>query len=170
MTMPMPPPAIRAAIPEDLLLLPAVEEAADAPFAALGIGPLPPPGGVDELRAARHVLVAGRPPIGFARLEEVDGVAHLEQLSVHADHHRRGVGSALLRAACATAAGEGHRAITLITYRDVPWNAPFYARHGFEPVPEEELTPGLRELRRHEGELGLDRFGARVVMRAVLPG
>jgi GNAT superfamily N-acetyltransferase len=82
-------------------------------------------------------------------------------------HARHGIGTALLDAACRHAASHGHRAITLITFGAVSWNAPFYARHGFAPVVE--LTPGLAELRRHEAELGMDALGPRVVMRRALP-
>ncbi|WP_018347566.1 GNAT family N-acetyltransferase [Longispora albida] len=154
---------VRVASAEDLALLPAVETAADEMFDGMD---LPPAGSAGELAAARLVLVAGDPPAGFARVEIVDGLAHLEQLSVHPEHGRRGLGGALVEAACAWAAAEGFPAITLITFADVPWNAPFYARHGFEPLTE--LTPGLGELRAHEGELGLDALGTRVVMRREL--
>jgi hypothetical protein len=47
-------------------------------------------------------------------------------------------------------------------YADVPWNAPFYAGHGWRPLTV--LTPGLQALRRHEEELGLDRHGRRIAM------
>jgi hypothetical protein len=63
---------------------------------------------------------------------------------------------------------QGADRVTLITYTDVPWHAPFYARHGWRPV--HQLTPGLRALREHETALGLDRHGTRTVMsRSVSP-
>src|ERR1039458_4853842 len=58
--------------------------------------------------------------IGTTLKNGVGGGAHLEQLSVHPDHARRGVGRALLRAGCAWAAAQGHHELTLATYRDVP--------------------------------------------------
>jgi hypothetical protein len=55
------------------------------------------------------------------------------------------------------------------SYADVPWNAPFYARHGWRTTTR--LTPGLRAMRAREVELGLDRHGERVAMvRPVGPG
>jgi GNAT superfamily N-acetyltransferase len=153
---------IRRARADDLALLPTIEAAADELFTAGGIGPLPPPGDVEALAAALLVLVAGDPPIGFARLEEVDGQAHLEQLAVDPRHARRGLGSRLLHAAVLAAREEGYERLTLITFRDVAWNGPFYARHGFAPV--EHPTAGLKRLRDHERQLGLDDLGARVVL------
>jgi hypothetical protein len=56
----------------------------------------------------------------------------------------------------------------LCTFADVPWNAPFYARHGFVSLAESESTPGLLELRQREVSLGLDALGRRTVMRKLL--
>ena len=163
------PAAIRPAGPDDIALLPALEAAADRAFENINRGPLPPPGELADLTHAHHLLVTGTPPIGFARLETIDGHAHLEQLSVHPTHARQGAGTALLLAACRWAADQGHPTITLCTFADVPWNAPFYARHGFTPIPDTELTPGLRALRLREQELGLDALGERTAMAKTLP-
>src|SRR5688500_7797587 len=57
-----------------------------------------------------------------------DGTAHLEELDVVPEQGRRGIGSALVEAACRWASANGHLAITLSTYRDVAFNAPYYAR------------------------------------------
>lgn len=155
---------VRRARIDELALLPALETAADQLFDDVGRGALPPTGELDELIDAHCVLVAGTPPVGFARLEIVDGHAHVEQLSVHPAHGRQGIGASLLLAACQWAADEGHSTITLCTFADVPWNAPFYARHGFAPVPDDGLTPDLRAFRQRERELGLDALGPRTVM------
>ena len=163
-------PPVRPASTEEFALLPAVEEAADRLFAEAGLGPLPPVAESADFPAALAVLVVGDPPVGFARLDLVDGAAHLEQLSVHPDHGRRGIGAELLAAACRWAADHGHDAMTLCTFADVPWNGPFYARHGFTPLAEPALTPGLRDLRGREVGLGLDALGRRIVMRRLLAG
>ncbi len=126
--------AIRTARPGELALLPPLEAAADTVFSRLAIGPLPDPGSVEDLAAALVVLVAGDPPHGFASIRALAGGAHLEQLSVHPDHGRRGIGRALLRAAVDWAAAASYGELTLATYRDVPWNAPFYASEGFQEV------------------------------------
>ncbi|MEV4414245.1 GNAT family N-acetyltransferase [Catellatospora sp. NPDC049609] len=154
---------VRRARAAELPLLVEVELASDAPFHEAGIGPLPPPGSVEELAEAACVLVAGDPPVGFARLGEVDGLAHLEQLSVHPDHSGRGIGTVLLKAACEWAAQSGYQAMTLTTFADVAWNGPYYARRGFTVLTDP--TPGLAAIRRHEAELGLDALGPRHAMR-----
>jgi GNAT superfamily N-acetyltransferase len=159
--------AVRVAEAEDLARLPAVEAAADELFIPLGITDLPAPATADERAAAWRVLVVGRPVVGFAVLELLDGAVHLEQLSVHPAHSRRGSGGALLAATVAAAREHGADRVTLLTYGDVPWNAPFYARHGWRVVPPS--TPGLRALRAREIELGLDRYGRRVAMARETP-
>jgi GNAT superfamily N-acetyltransferase len=154
---------IRPAAPADLERLPAIEAAGDALFAAAGIGPLPPaPTDPAHYAGARMILVVGDPAVGFASLDEVDGAAHLEQISVLPDHGRSGHGAALLEAACAWAA-ERYDVMTLCTFAEVPWNRPFYARHGFEVI--DDLGPGLQALRAKEARVGLDALGTRVVMR-----
>ena len=55
-------------------------------------------------------------------------------------------------------------AVTLTTFRDVPWNAPYYERLGFRSLSETELTPELAEVRAREAEPGLDPE-TRVCMR-----
>lgn len=55
-------------------------------------------------------------------------------------------------------------ALTLTTFTDVPWNAPYYQRLGFRTLSDTEVTSGLRRIREHEATLGLDRW-PRAVMR-----
>ena len=127
-----------------------------------GSGRCPGPGTVEEFAAALVVLVAADPPVGLCRIDAIGDGAHLEQLSVHPDHARRGIGRALLRAGCAWATEQGYRELTLATYRDVPWNGPFYASEGFVevgPVDDWHLARGLEP---EEPVMG--RFGTRVLM------
>jgi GNAT superfamily N-acetyltransferase len=154
--------AIRVARPDDYPALRAIEYESEELFLEIGIGPFTPDAG-DHLEGSAVVLVAGDPAVGFASVGMVDGVPHLWQLSVLPAHGRRGVGTSLVRAVCEWAASAGHRAVTLTTFRDVAWNAPFYARLGF--VVTEALPPGLAAIRDQERVLGDDDFGPRVAMR-----
>ena len=46
-------------------------------------------------------------------------------------------------------------AVTLTTFRDVPWNAPFYTRLGFAMLDELTLPAGLAAKREQETRHGL---------------
>ncbi|WP_310741152.1 GNAT family N-acetyltransferase [Microbispora sp. H10670] len=157
---------IRQAEPADLAALPEIERAADGMFAPLGI--VFPPGTtvVEECDDPARVIVAGRPPVGFALLGVVDGLTHLEQIAVHPGHANQGIGTRLLKAVSATAAAPQtrNRAVTLTTFRDVPWNAPWYARRGFRVIQPSEWGPELSALVEHERALGIE-VAPRVVMR-----
>jgi predicted N-acetyltransferase YhbS len=89
---------------------------------------------------------------------------HLEELDVHPDHGWRRLGTRLVRTVCEWASVRGYRAVTLTTFRDVPWNVPFYARLGFEEVPGALLSPALRAILEDEAKRGLAR-SRRVAMR-----
>ena len=56
--------------------------------------------------------------------------------------------------------------MTLTTYRDLPWNAPFYARHGFAVVPPAEWSTALAAVAAKEK---VTPGSGRVVMRRALP-
>jgi 4-diphosphocytidyl-2-C-methyl-D-erythritol kinase len=82
-------------------------------------------------------LTDARVPVGFVWLddEERGGEAiALAEIDVLPAYGRRGIGAALLEHACAWARAAGYRRVDLGTLADVPWNAPFYARHGFRQV------------------------------------
>jgi GNAT superfamily N-acetyltransferase len=151
---------IRQATAEDARSLAALERAADAAFTTSGFGS--PPRSSPGHEAAAAIFLTGEPPAGFAAVTVVDGLAHLEQVSALPAFTRCGLGSALVTAACEWSARQGFPAITLVTYRDVPWNAPFYARRGFV---ETARTPELAALRASEKARGLDELGIRIAMR-----
>jgi len=161
-------PRPRPAAESDFTLLPDIERSADTLFEVAGYGVVPPPCTVEELEAADAVIVVGEPPVGFARIDVLDGEPHLEQLSVHPRSMKRGVGSALLAAVDAWVASNGYRTITLRTFADVPWNGPYYGRRGWIEVPDEALTPALARLRDIEIGQGMPTMGRRIAMRKSL--
>ena len=110
------------------------------------------------------VAVSDAHPVGFAHVKLLEpGRAHLDELDVHPDHGRRGVGRRLVGAVCDWAASSQLEAVTLSTFQAPPWNAPFYASMGFRMLPERELTPALRRIVADEIRRGLDPT-LRVVM------
>ena len=88
----------------------------------------------------------------------------MRQLSVVPAYARRGIGRGLLDDVAWWAAAEGLPALTLTTFRSVPWNGPYYARCGFRELAGAELTQGLVGLLAAEAALGLDPAD-RVAMR-----
>jgi GNAT superfamily N-acetyltransferase len=154
---------------DDLARLVVVSQAADVMFAAFGLS-LPPDDPTDELLRAEHVLVAGSPPVGFAVVNTVDGRAHLAGLGVHPEFGRRGVGGRLLTAACALATELGRPAMTLTTFVDVPWNAPWYAARGFVELPVDRWGTGLRDLWATEVAAGIVVAPRLVMIRSLRSG
>lgn len=160
---------VRLALPTDLPSVQGVEEAADQVFAGLmdiSTWGSPPTG---EARAAEpgFLLVAAAGDaadevVGFAHVLVLGGHAHLEQIAVLPDRSRQGIGSALLEDVCRCASAQGFGQVTLRTFADVPWNAPFYARHGF--VLLETEPPWMAPLQEAEERVGLTRQGTRVAM------
>lgn len=69
---------------------------------------------------------------------------HIAELSVGANWQRQGIGRRLLIEVAAQAALLGAQRLTLTTFIDVPWNAPYYRRLGFMPIAAERLSPSLR--------------------------
>ena len=157
---------VRAAARSEFPLLAEIDERADVIFRTAGYDlpdiPLDPA----DLARASAVFVAGRPPVGFVQIEEVDGLAYIVELAVIPKWMRQGIGTALLERACEWARTHDYPAIALTTYTDVPWNAPYYARRGFVEVTD--FGPGLQAERDAERRLGLDDVGPRVVMRREL--
>jgi len=103
-------------------------------------------------------------PVGYLIADIVDGNLHIEQVSVHPRSARRRVGRRLLDHLADQATATGIPALTLTTFTDVPWNAPYYTSCGFATRDDNDLTPGLRAIRQREAAHGLDRW-PRVCMR-----
>lgn len=163
---------IREAASDDAEMIQAIEVSADALLIdVLGAPEWPPPGDPNErLGQPGFVLVletaADASPLGFVHVLDVDGHAHLEQLSVRPESGRKGHGRRLVDAAIAEARDRGYSRMTLRTYAEVPWNAPFYASCGFlESIPESGFQLGLVET---EASLGIDRYGRRIQMTVEL--
>ena len=172
---------IRLAKSADVSVLPLVERRAALQFndwlAETGLTPaiLEDVSTLEELEDARQrgqLWVASQSNaelIGFAQVIVLDHVAHLDELDVVPEHSRMGVGSRLLDTVCAWARGAGFPKITLSTFRNVPWNRPFYERRGFSTIDVRHLGPEHLALVAAERARGLltDR---RVMMERRLAG
>lgn len=99
-------------------------------------------------------------PVGFLMAEIVDDCLYVAEVNVHPRRAREGLGRQLID----HAATGGYPAQILTTFRDVPWNAPYFQRLGFVILADDEVTPGLRAIREYQATIGLDRW-PRVCMR-----
>ena len=157
---------IRPARPADLATLRDIELAAGQTFREIGMpdiaeDDLPSIDDLDEYRRAGRAWVAvddGDRPVAYLIADRVDGNFHIEQVSVDPAHAHQGIGRALIEHLADLARAEGVRSLTLTTFTDVPWNAPYYERCGFRRLTADELTPGLRAIREWEAQHGLDRW------------
>ena len=164
---------VRPTRPGDVTALPAIERAAGERFrdypelAWLAEG--------DVISAEQHLDYAERglswlalandQPVGFILAELHASSLFIVELSVHLDWQGKGIGRRLIACVADHARKRGLASLTLTTFRDVPWNAPFYARLGFEMITT--LTPELREKREEETAHGL-AYDARCAMRLPL--
>lgn len=152
-----PAPVIRPALPGELPAIIAIDDATAPLFVQVGLvfdfDDDHPFIQAEHAAWARH-LREGRVfvttdtaglPAGFIALGFVDGQAYIEQVSVHPTHMGRGLGRALIEHAKAWARTHGSSSLWLNTYAHVPWNAPYYQRLGFMPVPADAWGPQMRQ-------------------------
>jgi GNAT superfamily N-acetyltransferase len=166
---------IRSGRAEDVPVMQEIEVAAGRAFAEVGMDavagddPLPVEVLLGYQRDGRAWVATDEAdhPVAYLIALVVDGVAHVEQVSVHPSHAGKGIGAALIERAADWARASGSPALTLTTFADVVWNAPYYERLGFRRLGDEELTPGLRAIRAEEAAHGLDAW-PRLAMRREL--
>jgi GNAT superfamily N-acetyltransferase len=166
---------IRPAREDELPLLIEIERAAGAMFRDLGMNAVADddPGSIEELapfqRAGRALVYPDKQdrPVAYLLLGAIDGYAHVEQVSVHPSHGRRGIGRQLIEAADRWACEHDLAGLALTTYARVPWNAPYYERLGFQTWPDPEVPPGLQAVREHEAQRGLDAWPRVVMVRSL---
>ncbi|MCP1243211.1 GNAT family N-acetyltransferase [Acetobacter lambici] len=80
---------------------------------------------------------------GFLSATPYGNDLHIQEMSVALAAQGQGLGRRLLHAACKAGQLLGLRRVTLTTFANVPWNAPFYASAGFCIVPPNALDARL---------------------------
>ncbi|WP_175968734.1 GNAT family N-acetyltransferase [Burkholderia sp. BCC0322] len=169
---------IRPATREDAAAMAAVEVAAAQRFRDIGMAEIADAeptdtaavlARIDDARA--YVAVDARGAcVGFAFYRLLDAQRlYLEELDVAPSHAGQRIGARLIEQVTARAAQEGIAEVVLSTFRDAPWNAPYYARLGFEVLDDAMLDDMLRTIRAYHVSLGLDET-QRVFMRLRVPG
>ncbi|WP_419319893.1 GNAT family N-acetyltransferase [Caulobacter sp. ErkDOM-E] len=163
-------PTLRDARPEDIETVRAIERASAQRFIGLMDALAADEPSSPEVLAARIaaggllVAIDADAPIAFVMFRPVEDGLYIEQIDVLPAFAGQRIGARLLDAAADTARTRGLSALTLSTFREVPWNAPWYRRLGFIDIADVALTPGLLEIRRAHLERGLDE-DARTFMR-----
>ena len=159
----MPLPTIRPATESDLPRLVEVEIAAGQLFHTVGMplvaADVPQIADLRDAVAADRIWAAsvGGEVAGYVCAEVVDGNAHIAQVSVAPDYARRGIGKAMIGFVEEWGRRAGCLATTLTTFRDVPWNGPYYRRLGYEILAEHQIGPELARIIEREASLpGVD--------------
>ncbi len=161
--------SIRRARPQELCALPEIERAAATQFRSTAYAHM-----ADAKLASEHVDLAQAHvwvvadghdrAVGFAIVHLLDQSAHLHELDVHPAHARQGLGRRLIETITDWARAQGLTAVTLTTFADIPWNAPYYTRLGFRILGESEQVPALRSILQAEAAAGLP-MSSRVCMQ-----
>ncbi|MCB9670561.1 MAG: GNAT family N-acetyltransferase [Alphaproteobacteria bacterium] len=161
---------IRVARPGDLAVLGPVEHDAATRYAEIGLpgdfACLPLTCLEEGARAGLLFVLDLEGPAGFALCQAYADGLHLRELDVVRAHQGRGHGTLLLDRVAREALDRGLPRVTLTTFRDVPFNAPWYVSRGFRVL---EPTGWLAAIRAEEREAGLDAW-PRVAMERVLAG
>jgi ribosomal protein S18 acetylase RimI-like enzyme len=153
--------SISAAAPGEIPALIAVDLAAGQLFA--GTGMLPDAALADHVPAevfeaampGGHLLVArskAGAPAGFALTSVRGRSLYLDQISVHPDHGRRGLGAALMRRVLKEAGRRRLQGVTLSTFRNLAWNAPFYRTLGFRELPRRRMADWMLAIEARQAE------------------
>ena len=155
--------SLRLARPDDADFMPQIERAASVAFADdpdladLDFDDVWEPDELARLIRKGHCLVShvDEEMAGFLASEPYGRELHIWEMDVHPKFQKRGIGAGLIRAAQIDARNSGFKALTLTTFRDLAWNAPFYSRLGFEEVTALDAHPRLAGELADEAEHGL---------------
>ena len=156
--------------------LQAVERAAGARFRDVGMADVaagaPTPISILENRAEVGrlfvVLEQGGVPVGFVIWSPKDGRAYIEEVSVSPDHTGHKLAARMIDALANDVRGR-LPFLSLTTFRDVPWNAPYYASLGFTELPRAQAGPEHEMSWRRQAEGGLDMSRRLLMTRPVQP-
>ena len=154
--------SLRLARPQDADSMPAIELAAarlfmdDPDLSNIDFSDTWEPAELRQMIAKGHCLVVHvhDEMAGFLVSEPFRRELHIWEIDVHPDYQGRGIGAGLIRACQVDARNCGYNAITLTTFRDLAWNAPFYRRLGFVEITDLAAYPRLNSELQEEAEAG----------------
>ena len=146
-----------------IALLPELERTAGSRFREIGMAHIAD-GGATPLAILRDRAESGQlyvaldpsgAPAGFLIWSPKDGLAYIEEVSVHPAHAGHRLAARMIDRLEDDVRGR-FPALTLTTFRDVPWNAPYYANLGFREMPFADAGPDHVANWRHQESSGLD--------------
>lgn len=147
---------------EDIDLLPAIEDSAGESFR--DIPDLAWIADDESMSAETHlqymlqgtswVAEVDDQVIGFVCAEAADTDLHICELAVEREWQHQGLGLKLMKTAIEHARRNQFQAVTLTTFREVPWNESFYRSLGFEIIDNEKLNERLEQILRAEIQHG----------------
>lgn len=159
---------------EDIPALQSLQLSSGEPFREIGMESVAdnPPTQPSLFRASISeklllVVEAEGTMAGFALLRSADKDCHLEQMSVGRPFLGQGIGTKLLTKVLELCSEHGFGRVTLSTFKEVQWNQPFYAKHGFRPLSEANLNDRLQSIRLQEEEAGLNLDERVIMVRAL---
>lgn len=121
---------IRASRPSGGAAIREIEQSAGGRFRAIGMESVAEDEPLSEAELAAYAIGArswvavdaADHPVGYVLVDEVDGNAHVAQISVVPESLGQGIGRALLDRVRTWAIAANFPAITLTTFNEVPWN------------------------------------------------
>lgn len=161
---------IRPSVMADIFRLQEVERAAAELFRGSGLIDID---GMAVVSLTDHVAAieaglslvceSGGRIAGFAIGEWQERDVYVHELDVDPAFQKRGIGAALVKHLITTAQAKGAQDIYLATFRDPPWNAPFYRKLGFRDVARGDYPPWMTAL--EESQASFLDLSTRVFMK-----
>ena len=157
---------VRNTRPEEAYVFPAIEQSAGELFRGLGdLSWIADDGNMSverhlELIRAGTSWVASGPRgqlAGFLCAMLLPATLHIVELAVGLETQRQGVGRCLMEHAISWAYSRHLSTITLTTFRDIPWNGPFYSSLGFKVLSAQQIDARLGRILREEAVNGMPR-------------
>lgn len=97
----------------------------------------------------------GDGPVAFLAARVEGERLHIDELDVQDGQHGKGLGKRLLSHARDWARAQGLKSLSLTTFRNIPWNAPYYASFGFSEWDADQAPASIRQALRQEAANGL---------------